>query len=121
MVLIDTWWNVNNHTLVLLLWLSQVLIDTWWNVNECTASNDRKTYCVLIDTWWNVNAFSTNEINSFASFNRYMVECEFFPNIKIAGPTAGFNRYMVECELAFYMSSYVTYKVLIDTWWNVNL
>ena len=32
------------------------------------------------------------------SFNRYMVECEFFLNVVTTGSAVGFNRYMVECE-----------------------
>ena len=31
-----------------------------------------------------------------------------------------FNRYMVECELRFISIILATYRVLIDTWWNVN-
>ena len=27
---------------------------------------------------------------------------------------------MVECELVYHMLTFSTYKVLIDTWWNVN-
>ena len=33
----------------------------------------------------------------------------------------GFNRYMVECESIYHMSIFSDDKVLIDTWWNVNL
>ena len=34
---------------------------------------------VLIDTWWNVNKFIyTVQAASDLSFNRYMVECEFY-------------------------------------------
>ena len=32
----------------------------------------------------------------------------------------GFNRYMVECESTFLLLSLMLYRVLIDTWWNVN-
>ncbi len=32
-----------------------VLIDTWWNVNEVQFDFSRGYYTVLIDTWWNVN------------------------------------------------------------------
>ena len=32
-----------------------------------------------------------------------------------------FNRYMVECELESGCTRRVCYRVLIDTWWNVNL
>ena len=54
-----------------------VLIDTWWNVNEATEAAEKNdtdsfnrymvecefvcaiasqtSFCVLIDTWWNVN------------------------------------------------------------------
>ena len=54
---------------------------------------------VLIDTWWNVNVYSSDElVYTGESFNRYMVECEFY--------ISGFE---FRC----------TY-VLIDTWWNVN-
>ena len=33
LVLIDTWWNVNNATQGIKSVISRVLIDTWWNVN----------------------------------------------------------------------------------------
>ena len=33
LVLIDTWWNVNNYTSGSIYWGTTVLIDTWWNVN----------------------------------------------------------------------------------------
>ena len=32
-----------------------VLIDTWWNVNEYAKEELRAEISVLIDTWWNVN------------------------------------------------------------------
>ena len=54
-VLIDTWWNVNNHTPALLPPSGQVLIDTWWNVNDT------------------LRAFTSASVG----FNRYMVECEY--------------------------------------------
>ena len=34
---------------------SLVLIDTWWNVNDTKPSFSSKVDNVLIDTWWNVN------------------------------------------------------------------
>ena len=34
LVLIDTWWNVNNVTIAGVTKDNKVLIDTWWNVNE---------------------------------------------------------------------------------------
>ena len=34
LVLIDTWWNVNNTDAIVLPQESRVLIDTWWNVNS---------------------------------------------------------------------------------------
>ena len=34
LVLIDTWWNVNELEKLHNLWKSVVLIDTWWNVND---------------------------------------------------------------------------------------
>ena len=33
----------------------------------------------------------------------------------------GFNRYMVECELGYGHTGRDVKKVLIDTWWNVNI
>ena len=32
-----------------------VLIDTWWNVNDSVISYNGISETVLIDTWWNVN------------------------------------------------------------------
>ena len=33
-----------------------VLIDTWWNVNEEQVEETEEQVEVLIDTWWNVNS-----------------------------------------------------------------
>ena len=54
-----------------------VLIDTWWNVNNITLSFTWIAVTVLIDTWWNVNEdiYTTASIMT-QSFNRYMVECK---------------------------------------------
>ncbi len=32
-----------------------VLIDTWWNVNDEGLAEYKQRKKVLIDTWWNVN------------------------------------------------------------------
>ena len=54
-----------------------VLIDTWWNVNQLAEGGVLKKGQVLIDTWWNVNVFQQIQFPSCQlGFNRYMVECE---------------------------------------------
>ena len=55
------------------------------------------------------------------SFNRYMVECEFFPVLAETANQKGFNRYMVECEFNLPPFQNPHDRVLIDTWWNVNV
>ena len=35
-----------------------VLIDTWWNVNNGGFGTKHTSDNVLIDTWWNVNSFN---------------------------------------------------------------
>ena len=55
------------------------------------------------------------------SFNRYMVECEFFVDTVDWGWFVGFNRYMVECEFGKTTTFLLIALVLIDTWWNVNV
>ena len=54
-------------------------------------------------------------------FNRYMVECEYCILDVVNSYFESFNRYMVECELVYRKSTFSDNKVLIDTWWNVNL
>ena len=56
LVLIDTWWNVNEEFTNYLREAGFVLIDTWWNVNFIRKSGNYKNGNVLIDTWWNVNS-----------------------------------------------------------------
>ena len=54
-----------------------VLIDTWWNVNQCRVLLTNSSMVVLIDTWWNVNDVINSLLKSGGvGFNRYMVECE---------------------------------------------
>ena len=98
-VLIDTWWNVNDYLLDCFAFYYQVLIDTWWNVNFQALFLHASSRIVLIDTWWNVNILSAKLCWVRSSFNRYMVECEFFVDV-----------HDVCCRVV----------VLIDTWWNVN-
>ena len=120
-----------------------VLIDTWWNVNNFMQVFNAYTSQVLIDTWWNVNInFSGKMAQMTTGFNRYMVECELkhreflmrrdkvlidtWWNVNILTPQSfgeeqlSFNRYMVECEYRKFTGYWFTYIVLIDTWWNVN-
>ena len=55
-----------------------VLIDTWWNVNNCVRNFFLIFDPVLIDTWWNVNYTGEKKYEGMRfSFNRYMVECEY--------------------------------------------
>ena len=54
-------------------------------------------------------------------FNRYMVECEFATRNSRVASADGFNRYMVECEFGFGGIPVKASRVLIDTWWNVNV
>ena len=44
----------------------------------------------------------------------------FLPSL-IFCENRSFNRYMVECELRFISVILTAYRVLIDTWWNVNV
>ena len=109
-----------------------------WNRSWCS----RLSVKVLIDTWWNVNYVQPDGTYSMGhSFNRYMVECEFYSfyfcifkaevlidtwwnvNMCTRGSLIvrlGFNRYMVECECSYHRWFFVRIIVLIDTWWNVN-
>ena len=99
LVLIDTWWNVNQSTSTKEFVNVAVLIDTWWNVNLGNGTQIGTTIGVLIDTWWNVNSNKLGAgVEAVERFNRYMVECEFLPLKLIGKPIS----------------------VLIDTWWNVN-
>ena len=43
-----------------------------------TMGADYYPATVLIDTWWNVNEITVFPIFFYFSFNRYMVECEFY-------------------------------------------
>ena len=53
--LIDTLWNVNLGTLILIVLMFCELIDTLWNVNIDIEKGCRGLEAELIDTLWNVN------------------------------------------------------------------
>ena len=76
-----------------------VLIDTWWNVNNSERVFLFVPASVLIDTWWNVNEKEAKHFSGSIGFNRYMVECESVHLLTEAKAKGSFNRYMVECEL----------------------
>ena len=99
----------------------RVLIDTWWNVNSWQRMCDVVAATVLIDTWWNVNfLYFPLILPTYYSFNRYMVECEFWnsrdfkTNISVLIDTW----WNVNSEKM--KESARAGSVLIDTWWNVN-
>ena len=54
-VLIETLWNVNQHSCQNSLNFSEVLIETLWNVNLPEQLKALVRKYVLIETLWNVN------------------------------------------------------------------
>ena len=51
-----------------------------------------------------------------------MVECELYLiYLHTTSTNFSFNRYMVECECYSLPLMALTFLVLIDTWWNVNV
>ena len=77
LVLIDTWWNVNQKVPATIL--SRVRFNRY--MVECEYDFQKFLKCnrvVLIDTWWNVNSSERSRCKQDSvRFNRYMVECEF--------------------------------------------
>ena len=67
-VLIDTWWNVNEKCKKYFCFIMDVLIDTWWNVNLDEIMLRLAHDTVLIDTWWNVNITETTIISTITKF-----------------------------------------------------
>ena len=49
-----------------------------------------------------------------------MVECKLIKQNNLIKSTESFNRYMVECKYDHVLSAWISDRVLIDTWWNVN-
>ena len=54
-VLIETYWNVNEYKIPEDAADNSVLIETYWNVNNCGATSKKNSMQVLIETYWNVN------------------------------------------------------------------
>ena len=55
-VLIETYWNVNDFPPLALAYGKVVLIETYWNVNQVLLHRRQKDpEGVLIETYWNVN------------------------------------------------------------------
>ena len=59
LVLIETYWNVNQVLSEQFVNFLFVLIETYWNVNEEDQVLPELLELVLIETYWNVNAEST--------------------------------------------------------------
>ena len=57
LVLISTYWNVNQYGTYISAVVYGVLISTYWNVNSATAKYFNKKVTVLISTYWNVNLY----------------------------------------------------------------
>ena len=45
-----------------------VLIETYWNVNQADHRSCSKTFWVLIETYWNVNPLSALSTNILAAY-----------------------------------------------------
>ena len=57
-VLIETLWNVNLFSPVVVFNRIIVLIETLWNVNLVNGCKTHRFFIVLIETLWNVNTFT---------------------------------------------------------------
>ena len=98
-VLIDTWWNVNENTIVQEIDLS--------SFNRYMVECEFGSYANLRTIRHGFNRYmvecefdkSKSKIIKRLGFNRYMVECEYLYIINYAIQGFSFNRYMVECEL----------------------
>ena len=54
-----------------------VLIETYWNVNENAEKVENSTSAVLIETYWNVNECTRKEkCEEHGSINRNILECK---------------------------------------------
>ncbi len=99
----------------------KVLIDTWWNVNQLASITGTGWAVVLIDTWWNVNEYCMYILFKIMdSFNRYMVECEFFSAIKRLSVIIVLIDTWWNVNIQTRKRIALHHIVLIDTWWNVN-
>ena len=120
-VLIETYWNVNQKTLFANVISSVVLIETYWNVNVKSRPVPRSCSTVLIETYWNVNWLVTMRAEDFLErLNRNILEC------KSKRSFCEWNLTRVLIETYWNVNANAVkilegnYNVLIETYWNVN-
>ena len=75
-VLISTYWNVNDIMFCLLFAWLLVLISTYWNVNAVVGFLGLRKAWVLISTYWNVNKVELTKVLPKFSFNLNLLECK---------------------------------------------
>ena len=99
MVLIETYWNVNENAEKVENSTSAVLIETYWNVNECTRKEKCEEHGVLIETYWNVNPFYWWVLTKITNcINRNILECKSDTLSASVSCAACINRNILECK-----------------------
>ena len=58
LILIETYWNVNQYPASPQLLQCIILIETYWNVNTNRIMVQVDVERILIETYWNVNRFA---------------------------------------------------------------
>ena len=53
-----------------------VLIETYWNVNNFAGVNEAGNVAVLIETYWNVNVVLCIDVFNNIGLNRNILECK---------------------------------------------
>ena len=55
LILIETYWNVNEESIYRCVYGLAILIETYWNVNDTISKQHTHAHTILIETYWNVN------------------------------------------------------------------
>ena len=76
-----------------------VLIETYWNVNESLFIDGVEYPIVLIETYWNVNLDDKlNQAVIDFSLNRNILECKSRIARRVCVDSIGLNRNILECK-----------------------
>ncbi len=77
---------------------------------------------VLIETYWNVNVIGyAGYFKLINGLNRNILECKFPSRLTLSCQSLSLNRNILECKLEQDGTQTGLQRVLIETYWNVNI
>ena len=119
--IIETYWNVNDASVIASMSLTSEIIERYWNVNLVGSDDKYRASLEIIETYWNVNSdcLCCLCISCYRN-NRNILECKLILSNGVSNKHNRNNRNILECKWKFAEQNWRWIQEIIETYWNVN-